>query len=128
MVTYLLDTAPFLWAVTSPEKLSARVRKLIDNRKNPIVVSVASLWEVVVKAQKGMLPIDDPPRWLDAALASLEVDVLPLKAAHVYTVGELPMIHRDTFDRLLLAQAANEGWSLISSDATVRQYPVPTIW
>ncbi|MGA2195272.1 MAG: type II toxin-antitoxin system VapC family toxin [Bryobacteraceae bacterium] len=128
MVTYLLDTAPFLWAVASPEKLSAKVRKLIDNRKNPLFVSVASLWEIVVKAQKGLLPIQDPPRWLDAGLVGIEAAVLPIKPAHVYGVSQLPMIHKDPFDRLLLAQAASEGWVLISSDATLRQYRVPTIW
>ena len=127
-MTYLLDTAPFLWAVASPEKLSPKVRKLIDSRRNPLFVSVGSLWEVVVKAQKGLLPIEDPPRWLDAGLASLDAEVLPIKPAHVYHVGLLPMIHKDPFDRLLLAQAAVEGLVLISSDAVVRQYPVPTHW
>jgi PIN domain nuclease of toxin-antitoxin system len=128
VVTYLLDTAPFLWAVANPEKLSAKVRKLIDSRRNPLFVSVASLWEIIVKAQKGMLPIDDPPRWLDAGLVSLEALVLPIKPAHVYGVSQLPMIHKDPFDRLLLAQAASEGWVLISSDVVLRQYPVATIW
>lgn len=127
-MTYLLDTAPFLWAVANPEKLSAKVRKLIDSRRNPLFVSVASLWEIIVKAQKGMLPIDDPPRWLDAGLVSLEALVLPIKPAHVYGVSQLPMIHKDPFDRLLLAQAASEGWVLISSDVVLRQYPVATIW
>ena len=128
MVTYLLDTAPFLWSVASPEKLSPTVRKLIDSRKNPVFVSGASLWEVVVKARKGLLPLEDPPRWLEAGLASIEAGVLPIKAAHVYRVGQLPMIHKDPFDRLLLAQAASEGWVLISSDEAVRKYAVPTVW
>jgi PIN domain nuclease of toxin-antitoxin system len=128
VVTYLLDTAPFLWAVASPEKLSSKVRKLLDSRKNPVFVSVASLWEVVVKAQKGLLPMEDPPRWLDSALVSLEVVVLPIRPPHVYRVSQLPMIHKDPFDRLLLAQAACEGYVLISSDAAIRQYPVRTLW
>jgi PIN domain nuclease of toxin-antitoxin system len=128
VVTYLLDTAPFLWAVASPEKLSSKVRKLLDSRRNPLFVSVASLWEVVVKAQKGLLAIEDPPRWLDAGLESIEAAVLPIRPAHVYRVSQLPMIHKDPFDRLLLAQAACEGWVLISSDATIRQYSVPVVW
>jgi PIN domain nuclease of toxin-antitoxin system len=128
VVTYLLDTAPFLWAVASPEKLSPTVRKLLDNRKNPLFVSVASLWEVVVKARRGLLPLEDPQRWLEAGLASIEAGVLPIKAAHVYGVGQLPAIHKDPFDRVLLAQAASEGWVLISSDETVRKYSVATLW
>jgi PIN domain nuclease of toxin-antitoxin system len=128
VVTYLLDTAPFLWAVANPEILSPTVRRLIERRKNPVYVSVASLWEIVVKAQKGLIPIEDPPRWLEAGLESIEAGVLPIKAAHAYAVGRIPMIHKDPFDRVLVAQAASEGWVLISSDETVRRYPVDTVW
>jgi PIN domain nuclease of toxin-antitoxin system len=128
MVTYLLDTAPFLWAAAAPEKLSPMARRLIESRKHPVFVSVVSLWEVVVKARKGLLPIDDPPRRLAAGLRSIEAEVLPIKAAHAYQVDRLPMIHKDPFDRMLLAQAASEGWVLISNDEAVRQYPVPTVW
>ena len=127
-MTYLLDTAPFLWAVASPEKLSPTVRRLIGGRTHPLFVSVASLWEVVVKAQKGLLPLEDPPRWLEAGLKSIEAEVLPIRATHVYHVGRLPMIHKDPFDRVLLAQAASEGWVLVSNDETVREYPVATVW
>jgi PIN domain nuclease of toxin-antitoxin system len=79
VVTYLLDTAPFLWAVARPEMLSPKVRKLMDSRKNPLFVSAASLWEIIIKAQKGLLPLEGPPRWLDAGLASIEAGVLPIK-------------------------------------------------
>ena len=128
MVTYLLDTAPFLWAAAAPEKLSPAARRLIESRKHPLFVSVASLWEVVVKARKGLLPIDDPPRWLAAGLRSIDAEVLPIKVAHVYQVDRLPMIHKDPFDRMLVAQAASEGWDLVSGDAALRQYAVPTMW
>ena len=128
MVTYLLDTAVFLWAVASPQKLSPAVRRAIESGKHPLAVSVASLWEVVVKAQKGLLHLEDPPRWLEAGLKSIEAEVLPIRPAHVYQVGRLPMIHKDPFDRLLLAQAASEGWVLVSNDETVREYPVATLW
>ena len=127
-MTYLLDTAVFLWAVASPQKLSPAVRRAIESGKHPLAVSVASLWEVVVKAQKGLLHLEDPPRWLEAGLKSIEAEVLPIRPAHVYQVGRLPMIHKDPFDRLLLAQAASEGWVLVSNDETVREYPVATLW
>ncbi|MGD0498594.1 MAG: type II toxin-antitoxin system VapC family toxin [Bryobacteraceae bacterium] len=128
MVTYLLDTAPFLWAVTAPERLSKAARKLIEDRKRPVFVSVASLWEVVVKARKGLFALEDAPRWLAAALATLEAETLPIRAAHVYQVDRLPMIHKDPFDRMLLAQAASEGWVLVSNDEMVRSYAVATLW
>jgi PIN domain nuclease of toxin-antitoxin system len=128
VVTYLLDTAPFLWAVADPGKLSAVVRKLIESRNHRLFVSVASLWEVVLKARKGLLHLEDPPRWLEAGIRSIEAEVLPIKAAHVYAVGQLPAIHKDPFDRVLLAQAASEGWTLISNDRLVRRYAVPAVW
>lgn len=124
----LLDTAPFLWAVAAPGKLTAEVRGLLEGRQHAFTVSAASLGEVIIKAEKGVLPIPDAPRWLDTALRSLEADVLPVTASHVYRVHRLPMIHRDPFDRIILAQAVVEGWPLITSDATVRSYPVPTLW
>lgn len=127
-MTYLLDTAAFLWAVSDPAKLSPAARTLIESRRHPIFVSVASLWEVVVKAQKGLFHLDDPPVWLEAGLQSLQAEVLPIRPAHVYMVHQLPMIHRDPFDRILLAQSASEGWVLVSHDPAVRQYAVPTVW
>jgi PIN domain nuclease of toxin-antitoxin system len=128
VVTYLLDTAPFLWAVGNPERLSTTARKLIEDPKNALLVSVASLWEVVVKAQKGLLSLNDPPVWLQAGIASLGAEIMPVRAAHAYSVGQLPMIHKDPIDRLLVAQAVCEGCVLITSDSLVRQYKTPTVW
>jgi PIN domain nuclease of toxin-antitoxin system len=128
VVTYLFDTAPFLWAVSSPQSLSAKVRKLIEGGKNSIVVSVASLWEVMVKAQKGLLPISQPALWLEAAIKSLDATVAPVRATHVYALDRMPAIHKDPFDRLLIAQAMAEGWVLVTSDKTIRKYPTPTLW
>jgi PIN domain nuclease of toxin-antitoxin system len=127
-VTYLLDTAPFLWAATAPAKLTPKVRRLLENRRHTLAVSAASLWEVVIKSEKGMLAIPDAPQWLAAALRSLDAEVLPIRAPHVYAVHRLPTIHRDPFDRIILAQATVEGWPLITGDDAVRSYPVPTVW
>jgi PIN domain nuclease of toxin-antitoxin system len=128
VVTYLFDTAPFLWAVSSPQSLSAKVRKLIEGGKNSIVVSVASLWEVMIKARKGLLPISQPALWLDTAIKSLDATVVPVRATHVYALDRMPPIHKDPFDRLLIAQAMAEGWVLVTSDKTIRKYPTPTLW
>jgi PIN domain nuclease of toxin-antitoxin system len=127
-VNYLLDTSAFLWAVAAPGKLSPTVRKLIENRKNSLFVSAASLWEVIVKAQKGLLPITNPPSWLKTGLESIETEVLPIQAEHVYAVARLPMIHKDPFDRILVAQAASEGWPLVTNDALVRRYEIEIVW
>ena len=89
---------------------------------------MASLWEIVVKADKGALPINNPPQWLESAVRSVGAEVLPIRAEHAYEVHRLPAIHKDPFDRIIVAQAAVEGWRLISSDETVRRYAVNTIW
>jgi PIN domain nuclease of toxin-antitoxin system len=127
-VTYLVDTAPFLWAVSSPQSLSAKVRNLIEGGKSPIVVSVASLWEVMIKANKGLLPIPNPTVWLEAALKSIDATVAPVRSNHIYALDRMPAIHRDPFDRLLIAQALAEGWVLITCDDAIRKYRARTLW
>jgi PIN domain nuclease of toxin-antitoxin system len=82
----------------------------------------------MIKTQKGQLPISQPALWLEAAIKSLDATVLPVRAPHIYAVERLPAIHRDPFDRLLIAQAMAEGWVLVTSDKTVREYPVTTLW
>jgi PIN domain nuclease of toxin-antitoxin system len=127
-VNYLLDTAPFLWAVNEPDRLSRKAHSIITDRKHGLLVSVASLWEVVIKAQKGLLPLANPTRWLEAGIASIEAEILPIQAAHAYGVHILPPVHRDPFDRLLVAQAVTENLTLVSNDSVIREYPVKTIW
>lgn len=127
-MTYLLDTAPFLWAASSPHSLSVKVRQLLEDGKDSIVVSVVSLWEVTIKAQTGKLPIPNPPKWLEAGIKSIDATVAPVRPAHVYALDRIPSIHKDPFDRLLIAQAMAEGWILVTSDETIRKYPTPTIW
>lgn len=127
-MTYLLDTATLLWAVAAPDRLSARSRKLIEAGTHTLVVSIASLWEITVKAQKGLLAMSDPVVWLKAGVSSVNAELISIHASHVYALNQLPDIHRDPFDRILIAQALTEGWPLITSDATVRRYPAPTVW
>ncbi len=127
-MTCLLDTAPFLWALLEPARLSPAARRVLENRAHSVMVSSASLWEVVVKAQKGQLPIDRPVSWLEAGLRALGADALPIRAAHIYFLAGLPPIHKDPFDRILVAQASVENWPLITSDAMIRRYAVRTIW
>ena len=125
---YLLDTAPLLWSVLSPPRLSKAARQALETGRNELIVSVVSLLEVMIKAQKGALPISDPASWLDRAVGELHARILPVQAAHVYALHTLPGIHRDPFDRLLVAQAAVDGLTLITSDTVVRSYPVSTLW
>jgi len=123
---HLLDTSTLLWALGSPERLSPRSRRLVDGGEN--VVSVASYWEVVIKTQKGLLTIADLATWWRRATELMAARVLPIRASHVTALAALPMLHKDPFDRILIAQAVAEGLGLVTSDESIAGYSVRTIW
>ena len=123
---HLLDTSTLLWALGDPERLSPRARRLVDAGEN--VVSVASYWEVVVKTQKGLLSISDLPTWWRRATDLTAARVLQIRASHITALAALPMIHRDPFDRILIAQAMAEGLGFVTNDGMVSHYPVQTMW
>ena len=123
---HLLDTSTLLWALVSPERLSPRVRRLVD--AGEIVVSVASYWEVVVKTQKGLLSIPDLATWWRRATELIAVRTLPIRATHVTALAALPMLHKDPFDRILIAQAIAEGLDFVTNDEHISSYTVRTIW
>jgi PIN domain nuclease of toxin-antitoxin system len=123
---HLLDTSTLLWALGEPERLSPRARRLVEAGEN--VVSVASYWEVVIKTQKGLLAISDVPTWWRRATELTAARVLSIRASHVTALAGLPALHKDPFDRILIAQAKAEGLGLVTSDAPLSGYPVQTIW
>lgn len=123
---HLLDTSTVLWALGSPERLSRRARSIVEAGEN--VVSVASYWEVVVKAQKGLLSIADLATWWQRATDLLSARTLPIRASHVTALATLPMLHKDPFDRILVAQAIAEGLNFITDDPHIAPYPVRTVW
>jgi PIN domain nuclease of toxin-antitoxin system len=127
-VRYLLDTSTFLWAATDPGRLSRRARRICESPRDSLAVSVVSFWEILIKCGSGGLRIADPARRLPDWCASLGARVLPIEAAHAFAVHGLPAIHRDPFDRLLVAQAMAEGLVMLSGDERVRQYPVRCAW
>lgn len=123
---HLLDTSTLLWALGSPERLSPRARRLVEAGEN--IVSVASYWEVVIKTQKGMLTIADLATWWRRATDLLAARMLPIRASHVTALTALPMVHKDPFDRILIAQAVAEGLDFVTNDDPISEYPVRTIW
>lgn len=122
----LLDTSTLLWTLTDPEKLSVPAREAIG--AGPATLSVVSYWEVVIKTRKGLLPVPDPVGWWERAAALFHGRVLPIRATHVTALAALPDLHRDPFDRMLVAQSIAEGWPLVARDAQIRAYPARTIW
>ncbi|HLM79964.1 MAG TPA: type II toxin-antitoxin system VapC family toxin [Terriglobales bacterium] len=123
----LLDTHTFLWAIIDEKKLSPRVRRVMASSE--LWWSVVSLWEAIQKAQVGKLSLPLPAGpFLTDELSSNHVRLLPVSLSHVLRVEELPLHHRDPFDRLLIAQSIEEGWPIVTGDPWFARYPVDVIW
>jgi PIN domain nuclease of toxin-antitoxin system len=121
----LLDTHLLLWAAGEPGRLSAEVRALIDSPENELFFSVASLWEIAIKQGLGRDDFQVDARLLRRGLLDNGYRELPIGSEHAVTVSSLPPIHKDPFDRMLVAQAMVEGVSLLTADVFVAQYPGP---
>ena len=125
----LLDTHAFIWWVNEPEKLSAKVLELCDAEENVLYLSVASIWEIELKIHSGKLKFDEPIQTLvKSEMADNDLKIVPIPMEHVFGVNNLPPVHKDPFDRLLIAQAIFMGASLVSIDKLINAYPVPVIW
>jgi PIN domain nuclease of toxin-antitoxin system len=121
----LLDTHLLLWAARKPNRLPATARKLIDNPANELLFSAASVWEVAIKRGLGRSDFQADPRLLRRGLLDNGYTELPILSDHVVAIGSLPPIHKDPFDRLLVAQATVEGITLLTADSIVAEYPGP---
>lgn len=121
----LLDTHLLLWAASQPNRMSEAAReKLLDDDNEPWF-SAASIWEVTIKAGLGRPDFRVDPYLLRRGLVDNGYTELPITSNHTLAVHRLPPIHRDPFDRLLVAQAESEGMLLLTADATVARYPGP---
>ena len=121
----LLDTHLLLWAAGRPEALSDEARNLIDDSGNELLFSVASIWEVVIKQGLGRADFKADARLLRRGLLDNGYRELPIASEHVVAIDGLPPIHKDPFDRLLVAQARAEGVTLLTADAAVARYADP---
>jgi PIN domain nuclease of toxin-antitoxin system len=121
----LLDTHLLLWAAGHPDRLSAEARSLIDNPQNEVLFSAASLWEVAIKRGLGRDDFKADARVLRRGLLDNGYSELPIVSDHVVAIESLPAIHKDPFDRVLVAQATVEGITLLTIDLLVAKYPGP---
>ncbi len=121
----LLDTHLLLWVAGEPERLSADARALIGNAENELFFSAASLWEIAIKSGLGRDDFQADARLLRRGLLDNGYNELPIVSEHAVAIDSLPLIHKDPFDRILVAQAMDEGITLLTSDALVAQYPGP---
>ena len=121
----LLDTHVLLWAAGQPSRLTVGTRRLLNDQENNLLFSPASLWEVAIKNALGRKDFRTDVRLLRRGLLDNGYEELPILSAHVVGVESLPPIHKDPFDRLLVAQATVEGITLLTVDTTVARYPGP---
>lgn len=121
----LLDTHILLWAAGEPARLPPAARRLLNDSGNELLFSAASLWEIAIKRTLGRDYFRVEPRILRRGLLDNGFIELPITSQHAVSIDSLPPLHRDPFDRLLLAQALVEGLTLVTSDAQVAQYPGP---
>lgn len=123
----LLDTHVFLWLHTEPERVGGHLG-LVEDSRNAILVSAASSWEIAIKYGLGRLPLPEPPaRYVPERLRIIGAEALPIEHAHALAVAALPSLHRDPFDRLLVAQAGLLDVPILTADPQVAQYPVSTL-
>ena len=122
---FLLDTQILLWAAGQPDRLSAAARTLLNNPRNELLFSAASLWEIAIKKTLGRPDFVVEPRLLRRGLLDNGYAELPVTSQHAVSIDGLPPLHKDPFDRLLLAQALTEGITLVTGDERVARYPAP---
>jgi len=123
---YLLDTHVLVLAVAAPEELPARVRKILH--AGEVAASTISYWELVLKKGRQAAPVLHPLAWWDRYVTRPAVEVLPVRVAHIDRLDALPDIHRDPFDRMLVAQALAEDYTLVSRDTLLARYGATVVW
>ena len=124
-MSFLLDTHILLWAAGIPERLPDDARALIEDPDTDLIFSAASIWEVAIKSGLGRADFNVDPRLLLRGLRDNGYQELAVTGTHAAAVDLLPPIHRDPFDRLLVAQAQTEALTLLTADTTVGRYPGP---
>ena len=123
----LLDTHLLLWAAGSPNLLPTKARSLFEDNLNELFFSAASLWEIAIKNNLGREDFQVDTRVLRRGLLDNGYIEIPIESSHAVFIQSLPLIHKDPFDRILIAQATVEGITLITADEMVAQYSGPII-
>jgi PIN domain nuclease of toxin-antitoxin system len=124
-VRLLLDTHSFLWWMDSSPALSLAARGAISDPINEILISIASVWELTIKVSSGKLNFPADP---ETIIRAEGFTALPISFAHIRQTGALPFLHRDPFDRMLVAQAMVEAAPLVTADRQLARYNVPILW
>jgi PIN domain nuclease of toxin-antitoxin system len=128
-VRLLLDTCTLLWYCTGSEHIGSRLQSTLTDPRNELLSSDVSLLEIVIKCQLGKLDIGGKPsEVIPSLLEEHSIDSLAISGASILALEGLPLLHRDPFDRLLVAQAKVSALALVTPDPLIRQYDVKTLW
>jgi len=128
MTHYLLDTHAAIWFFNGNNSLSKTANQIIRDFSNPIFISIASAWEIAIKLSNGKLDINGKIIDFIQDAEANDITILPIKPSHLTVLETLPIIHRDPFDRLLIASAIAEKMTLITVDENIQKYEVSQIW
>ena len=124
----ILDTHAFLWAIAGDRRMSQKARDLFTGPSD-LLLSVASIWEILIKVQLGKLPLPRPAGpFVLRKLAENQIETLPVGLDHLLAFEGLPTHHRDPFDRMLIAQALEESLPIVTADPLFERYPAKVIW
>jgi PIN domain nuclease of toxin-antitoxin system len=126
---FLVDTNVFLWALAEEHKLNSNAQEILKSSLSELYFSAAGSWEIAIKFALGSLPLPKPPsEYIPHALRVWAVRALDITHEHALRAGELPVHHRDPFDRLLIAQAMTEQMTLLTADRALQKYKVDLIF
>lgn len=126
MVKYLLDTHTLIWLIEASPKISLEIKEIFTLSENTVFISSASLWEIAIKAGMGKIRISFEK--LIADLTSTNIEILQIENEYLKRLLSLPEIHKDPFDRLLIATALVENLIIVTADENIQKYSVPWLW
>jgi PIN domain nuclease of toxin-antitoxin system len=125
---YLLDTHAVIWHFDDSPKLSEKIKEIIDNSENNICISSVSLWEIAIKINIGKLDLDFTLDELLIEIKENDFDILQIEDEYLQGLSSLPFIHKDPFDRLLIATAFAEDLTIITTDENIQKYDISWVW
>ena len=126
---YLLDTHVFLWMAAAPDQLSTEIRELVRQKSNRLHLSAASGWEIALLQNLGRIKLpDEPRRFIPEAIQHLQIVPLPIGFSTAIAAAALPLIHRDPFDRIIIAEAIKENMIVLTKDNQFKEYDVQSAW
>ena len=125
---YLLDTHTLIWFLNGEKDLSKSARKVIETNSSKNLVSIASIWEIAIKINLGKIDLDTIFSTMEKQLSENFIEILPITFQDTLTLTSLSLHHKDPFDRIIISQAINHDFTIITKDEHFAQYKVNTLW